>query len=83
MGKILRIMICAAVLACVATSAGAHHLKCRQDINGDGKVDKKDIKIVEDAMGSKLGVAPFDERADLNRDGVVNSDDRFAFTHCK
>lgn len=83
MGKVLRVVICAVVLACVATTAGAHHVKCRRDINNDGEIDRKDIKILENAMGGQIGTPPYDERADLNRDGRVNSDDRFAYSHCK
>ncbi|MBW1882253.1 MAG: hypothetical protein JRE71_04305 [Deltaproteobacteria bacterium] len=83
MGKVLRIVIYAAFLACVATTAGAHHVKCSRDINGDGKVNRKDTKIIETAMGAKIGAAPYDERADLNEDGFVNSDDRTAYSHCR
>jgi hypothetical protein len=83
MGKVLRIAICAAFLACVATAVGAHHVDCARDINNDGKVDRKDRKIIEDAMGGKVGASPYDERADFNGDGVVNSDDRLAYSHCR
>ena len=83
MGKVLRVVICAAVLACVATTVGAHHVKCFRDINRDGKVDQKDIRIIENAMGATVGAPPYDERADLNGDGFVNSEDRMAYSHCR
>jgi hypothetical protein len=82
MGKLLRIAICTAILTLGAGMANAHHVKCSRDINNDGKANQRDVKIIENAMGSKVGVGPYDERADLDTDGRVNEDDREAYQHC-
>jgi hypothetical protein len=42
------------------------------DINGDGKVDVKDVSVVALHLGSYLGHERWDERADVNGDGKVN-----------
>lgn len=82
MGKLLRIAICTSILSLIAGMASAHHVKCSRDINNDGKTNHKDTKIIDDAMGSKVGVGPYDERADIDSNGRVNEDDREAYTHC-
>jgi hypothetical protein len=33
-------------------------------------------------MGSKVGVGAYDERADIDSNGLVNQDDREAYLHC-
>ena len=45
------------------------------DVNGDGIVDLKDLLIVKAAMGSIAGQPGYDPRADVIRDGVVDSAD--------
>lgn len=45
------------------------------DINGDGKVDGKDIAIVAKAYNTKLGDPLWDPRADINGDGKVDGRD--------
>jgi len=45
------------------------------DVNGDGKVDSNDIQIVKAAMGGIAGQSGYDPRADVIRDGVVDSAD--------
>ena len=45
------------------------------DLNGDGKVDENDVQIVEAAMGTTAGMPGYDPRADVIRDGVVDSAD--------
>ena len=82
MNKILRVAVCTILLTCVAGLASAHHVTCSRDLNNDGKANNKDTKIIEDAMGSKSGAAPYDERADIDGNSMVNSDDRDAYTHC-
>jgi len=45
------------------------------DINGDGKVDLKDVYIVAKAYCSKVGDPRYDPQADLNSDGAVDIED--------
>jgi hypothetical protein len=45
------------------------------DVNGGGKVDSSDILIVKVAMGTIAGQPGYDPRADVIRDGVVDSAD--------
>lgn len=47
-------------------------LKLVVDLDGDGDVDSKDVKIVTDARNTR--VTGFDQR-DLNRDGVIDATD--------
>ena len=82
MGNSIRLAICTILLVVGAGTANAHHVTCSRDINNDGKANQKDVNIIENAMGSKVGVAPYDERADLDRDGVVNEIDLEAYSHC-
>jgi len=42
------------------------------DLNGDGKVDMKDIATVAAAFGTREGHARWNAMADVNLDGVVN-----------
>ena len=50
-------------------------IKIIGDLNGDGKVDIKDIAIVAAAFGSFPGHARWDPAADLNGDGKVDIKD--------
>ncbi|MGD0029071.1 MAG: dockerin type I domain-containing protein [Candidatus Bathyarchaeia archaeon] len=43
------------------------------DLNGDGKVDGKDVAIVAKAFGAYPGHPRWDSTADLNGDGVVDA----------
>jgi hypothetical protein len=45
------------------------------DINGDGKVDNKDLVLLAKAYGSKPGDANWDPRCDFNGNGVVDLTD--------
>ena len=45
------------------------------DVNGDGKVDCKDVSIVKASFGKRTGQSGFDVRADVNHDGIVNVND--------
>jgi hypothetical protein len=45
------------------------------DVNGDGKVDAKDLEIVKAALGTTAGMPGYDPRADVIRDGVVDNAD--------
>jgi len=47
------------------------------DVNGDGIVNVKDLRIVAMAYGTSTGEARFDASADLNQDGSVNVADLF------
>jgi uncharacterized protein (DUF2141 family) len=42
------------------------------DVNGDGKVDMKDIGLVAKAFGSTESRARWNPAADVNGDGIVN-----------
>jgi hypothetical protein len=42
------------------------------DLNGDGVANCDDLKIVKAAFGKKTGQLGFDQRADINHDGIVN-----------
>jgi Ca2+-binding EF-hand superfamily protein len=45
------------------------------DINNDGKVDIRDIVLVANAYGSKIGDAKYNPRCDFNQDGVIDDND--------
>ncbi len=45
------------------------------DVNGDGIVNCKDVRIVRSAMGTNSTQTSYDPRADVNKDGVVNIQD--------
>ena len=45
------------------------------DVNGDRKVDCADVAVVRGAIGTKVGGAGFDPRADINMDGIVDEKD--------
>ena len=83
MSRMIRIAICTAFLLTSAGLASAHHVKCSQDLDNDGRVDGNDTRIIDDAYGSAMGAAPYDERADFNQDGFVNKEDRADYKHCK
>jgi hypothetical protein len=46
-----------------------------RDMNGDGKVDMRDIVQVAFAYGSEAGDSRFNPRCDFNGDGVINDYD--------
>jgi uncharacterized protein (DUF2141 family) len=53
------------------------HLGMLGDVNGDGKVDVKDVFIVYKAFGSSPGSPNWNPLADLNGDGKVDVKDVF------
>ena len=53
-----------------------------EDLNGDGKVDGKDVAIVGKALGSYPGHLRWDSKADLNGDNRVNSLDLAIVAKC-
>lgn len=83
MVKTIRVALMAAIFVAGASMASADHVTCSRDINADGKVDLKDKQIIDDAMGSVEGKAPYDERADIDQDSKVTQSDRDAYRHCK
>jgi hypothetical protein len=83
MSRTLAIALCAVVVVLGASMASADHVQCARDLNNDGKVDSKDIQIIEDAMGARVGVGPYDERADLDEDEAVTAEDLAAYAHCQ
>jgi hypothetical protein len=42
------------------------------DVNGDGKVDMKDVALVAHSFGSTPSDPTWNEACDLNSDGVIN-----------
>jgi RHS repeat-associated protein len=52
----------------------ARHLPAK-DINGDGKVDKTDTTLAQNASGKKLGQPGYNPDADWDRDGTVSTRD--------
>jgi hypothetical protein len=44
----------------------------KADLNGDGRVDGRDLDVVLDAFDSRVGQFRFDVRADVNADGRVS-----------
>lgn len=83
MRQALRAVISALFVFALAGAAGADHEDCTRDLNNDGQVDAKDMKIIDDAMGSREGRPPYDERADLDHDGFVTSSDRAVYSRCQ
>jgi len=47
------------------------------DINGDRKIDKSDLRYIENSFGYKKGEKGYNESADLNEDGIINILDLF------
>jgi RHS repeat-associated protein len=52
----------------------ARHLPAK-DINGDGKVDRTDTTLAQNASGKKLGQPGYNPDADWDRDGKITSAD--------
>ncbi len=52
----------------------ARHLPAK-DINGDGKVDRTDTTLAQNASGKKLGQLGYNPDADWDRDGKITSAD--------
>jgi uncharacterized protein (DUF2141 family) len=50
-------------------------LRIAGDLNGDALVDCADLAIVKAAFGKRMGQAGFDPRADIVKDGVINTRD--------
>jgi len=53
-------------------------IKMLGDVNGDGKVDMKDIYVVAKAFGSYGGHPSWNSNADLNSDGKIDMKDIYA-----
>jgi hypothetical protein len=62
-------------VARLSTVAGFFPTSVLGDVNGDGLVDCADMSIVKASFGRRTGMAGFDGRADLNRNGVVDVND--------
>jgi hypothetical protein len=45
---------------------------CRGDVNGDGKVNLKDLVLLAKALGTRPGQPRWNPAADLDRDGDVD-----------
>jgi len=59
----------------LASSTCTYNVQLKSDINGDGKVDAKDIAIVCKAFGTKPGDTRWNPKADLNSDNKVDAKD--------
>jgi hypothetical protein len=55
-----------------ATQTFTLHVVTPGDVNSDGVVSCSDISVVKAALGTFIGVAGYDNRADLNADGLVD-----------
>lgn len=54
--------------------------KLFKDVNGDGKFDGEDIKIIREYLEGKRELSEEEkERADVNNDGVVDQEDLYEF----
>jgi hypothetical protein len=51
---------------------GVIQIRLLGDINGDGKVDIKDLAIAAKAFGSYVGSPTYNPDADVNQDGVID-----------
>jgi hypothetical protein len=56
-------------------SNGTITVRLMGDVNGDGRVDLKDIALVARALGSSPGSLNWNPACDLNGDGVINMRD--------
>jgi len=74
--KTLRIMMLATVILGVSMLASnillASASKPIGDVNGDGKVDMRDIALVGSALGSRTGLPRWKPELDLNGDNLIN-----------
>jgi len=59
----------------LASSTCTYNVQLKSDLNGDGKVDAKDIAIVCKAFGTKPGDTRWNPKADLNSDNKVDAKD--------
>jgi Ca2+-binding EF-hand superfamily protein len=71
LNKVLSVVLAVGLIALFVAPAFA----IIGDINGDGKVDNKDLVLMAKAYGSKPGDANWDPRCDLNNNGVVDLTD--------
>lgn len=69
-GIMLTVLACLSVFAFSIPRARAVELI--GDINGDGKVDIKDVYAAGLAFGAKTGESRWDSKADLNGNGRVD-----------
>lgn len=43
------------------------------DVNRDGVIDDKDLTLIRDRLGAKVGEPDYDPTCDLNQDGIINT----------
>lgn len=59
-------------LSMLAVSMYATYAEIIGDVNGDGKVDIKDLALAGKAFGTYSGHPAYNPAADVNQDGVVD-----------
>lgn len=70
-----KIGTCESELSVEVSGVAACALGALSDINGNGRVDGRDLSILARAFGSADGDARYNGRADLNRDGLIDGED--------
>jgi CSLREA domain-containing protein len=60
-----------------ACDIGAYEVACAGDLNRDGTVDGRDVRVVARALFSRPGQMRWDTTADINTDGRVDLQDLF------
>jgi len=68
----LGVFFFALALSMLAVSMCATYAEIIGDVNGDGKVDIKDMAVVAQAFGSYTGHPKYNPAADVNQDGWVD-----------
>lgn len=64
-----------------ACDIGAYEVACAGDLNRDGTVDGRDVRVVARALFSRPGQMRWDTTADINTDGRVDRQDMFIVLH--
>ncbi len=64
-----------------ACDIGAYEVACAGDLNRDGTVDGRDVRVVARALFSRPGQMRWDTTADINTNGRVDLQDLFIVLH--
>jgi len=76
-----KMLACAIIVGLVALFTAPAFAKLG-DIDGDGKVDLKDLTLLAKAYGSTPGKPNWNPLCDLNHDGVVDLTDLVTVATC-